>query len=144
MSSKPDGSDPRILQKEGTTVYIATTITQSKKTTYHEKGCPVLDKLNTEPTEIDVSVAKWKGYEKCNHCQDPTSSTLAPAINGPEVDRIRRALVEGYTSKTVGSGRDMNKTTVRYHAKAHREYNYPTEPKTPVVEYKGNQWVWSE
>ena len=143
MSSKPDGTDPRILQPEGETVLIASTTRQSKGRKYHKENCKSLRKIKGGAKEVDISVVKWKNYQKCCHCYDVGNTEHKPKLTGKEVDQIRRALVEGYNTREVASGYGYCKSTIRYHAKATRAYNYQQEPQTPPVEYT-NTWVWAD
>ncbi len=145
MSSKPDGTDPRILQPEGETVYIASAARQSKGRKYHKEDCDDLDALATEPKEKDIAVVKWKGMHPCSHCFGGPSSERTPDLEGPDVDRIRIALVRTQQSMSkIAPGYGFVRSTIRYHACAKRTYNYQTPPETPPVEYVDGEYQWVE
>jgi len=146
MSSKPDGTDPRVLQPEGETVYTTTSVSQSKTTKYHTQDCYSLEQKDGGIREIDMSVAKWKDMKPCDYCQTEGENQHTPVIEGNEVHRIRRALANGYNGREVAAGHGFNISTIRYHAKATRDYNYSVEPTLPTVEFdqSAQEWVWSE
>jgi len=132
MSSK---KDPRVLQKEGKTVFMASTTRQSKGRKYHKNGCDALAKIKGEPKEVDIAVARWKGMQPCAKCLTQNRSH-DPSLTGRDVDRIRRALVALDVSNTdIASGYDVAPATVRYHATATRDYDYRVEPTTPTIEF---------
>jgi len=145
-ASKPDGTDPRILQKEGESVYIASTVRQSKGRKYHSKDCNDLDAIKDGPKEIDIAVARWKNMEPCANCLGETNAH-DPQVTGADVDRIRRVLVAiDITNADVASGYDVAEATIRYHATSARQYDYNTEPTTPTVEFNKSRktYEWSE
>jgi len=143
MSSKPDGNDPRVLTKEGETVKISSTSSQTGKSVYHTTDCFNLKQMNN-PTEVDIGVAKWKGYEHCKDCIDPDVSKVS-TLSGNQVDQIRRALAEcDVKPNVVSEGYDVCHTSIRKHAKGVENYNYRTEPELPPVEYNGHSWVWAD
>jgi len=148
MSSKPDGSDPRVLQPEGKTVIIASTMRQSKGRKYHRKGCKSLARVKGTPKEVDIAVARWKNMKKCSHCWDKEPDTdRLPSITAASVDKARKALAwSDTTCAAVAENLNVSTTTVRYHVAERREYDYAGELNTPEVEFDhDNQtWVWSE
>jgi len=145
MSSKPDGTDPRILQPEGETVYMASTVRQSKARKYHRKGCDSLDEIVGEPKQIDIAVAKWKNMKPCSRCLGARDGGRTPTVQGKIVDRFRKALVwTDCSAREVSRGHEFSPRTVSSHAKATREYNYETKPTTPTVTFKNQEWVWNE
>jgi len=135
MSSKPDGNDPRILQPEGKTVYMSGENQKTAAEKYHEKDCDYLDRVDCEPVEKDISVAKWKDMTPCDFCNPTEKTEYDTEINGPQIDHIRRALVEGYSCPTVAEEYNIAPRTVREHASANRDYDYPTDPTYPVVQH---------
>ena len=140
-ASKPDGTDPRILQKEGKTVLMASTTRQSKARKYHEPGCDCLDEIKGGPNEIDIAVAKWKGMLPCSNCigdNNPNKSSLT----GPEVDAIRERLVAGESSRDVADDYPYHSTTLRYHATEKQDYEYEVDTETPAVQWVGSRYVW--
>jgi len=146
MSSKPDGQDSRVLQKDGRTVYMASTTRQSKGRKYHENGCDALDKIKGEPKEVDIAVAKWKGMQPCAKCLTQNRSH-DPSLSGADVDQIRRALVYlDISNPEVAGAYDVAPSTVRYHATATRDYQYQEEPTTPIIAYdrSAKTYRWSD
>lgn len=144
-SSKPDGTDPRIMQKEGKIVYVASTVRQSKARKYHEEGCDSLDRIVGGPKQVDIAVAKWKGMKPCSHCIKGENDSRKSSLTGQDVDRIRRALVNcDVVARDVAEAYDCSRTTIRYHATGRRNYDYETPTTTPVVEWESNSYRWSE
>jgi len=143
MSSEPDGSDPRVLQPEGIEVIVSTASSQSKNDRYHKRECYNLNQDATTKV-VDVSVAKWKGMEKCRDCYGESGSHTS-TVDGATVDRIRRALVNtNVTCTAIASAYSVKYNTIRYHARGTRDYNYRTEPECPPVKHENGTWVWSE
>jgi len=141
-ASKPDGTDPRIVQETGETVVVSP---QSRGRTYHNDGCDVVDSM-INPKRVDKSVAEWSDKTPCRKCHDLADSGYTPDLNGEKVDRVRRALVNGIEAAEIAQKRPFVSSTIRYHARARREYNYEIEPELPPVRFsQSNQtWVWAD
>lgn len=131
-------SDPRILQPEGKTVYMAP---RSKSSKYHRQGCRDLEKMEGKPVARDISIAKWKGYDPCSHCHDIETDEYTCSLTGMDVDRMRRSLVSSEaTCPDMADRYNVGKTTISDHAKGSRDFDYDEKPSLPPVEWKGT-WV---
>jgi len=79
---------------------------------------------------VDRAVAEWKGLEPCQTCHGPrrNDNGNGTAIEGPAVDRWRKALVwSDATTREVAAAEEISQTTVRRHARgiATDRYNNP-------------------
>jgi len=70
-ASKPDGTDPRVLQPEGVDVVMASASRQSATQRYHKPGCKEIEEMITNPKTKDRAVAEWKGMKPCSVCHGP-------------------------------------------------------------------------
>jgi len=145
-ASKPDGTDPRILQPEGEDVIIASSARQSSTRRYHKPGCERIEEMVGDPQTKDVAIAKWKGMEPCQECHGDRRDRngRARATEGPEVDRWRRALAwTDCSAAEVAAGTPLDATTIRRHARGAATAEYATPPETePVAFDKSNGYTW--
>lgn len=147
-ASKPDGTDPRVLQPEGEEVIIASSARQSSTRRYHKPGCDRIDDMIDNPQPKDVAVAKWKNMQPCEECHGPRRDRNGRgwATEGPEVDRWRRALAwTDCSAADVASGTTVDATTVRRHVRGEATDRYATEPSVPPVAFDrhgGYTWRW--
>jgi len=149
-ASKPDGTDPRILQPEGEEVMIPPASTASSTRKYHQTDCELLDTMTGNPQPKDIAIARWKGMGPCSVCHGPRMNDNHDglAIEGPQVDRWRRALVWGECScSDVAAGSSVHRSSVRRHVCGEATEAYETPPRTPPITFArsdGYEWRWQE
>jgi len=149
-ASKPDGTDPRILQPEGRDVITPNTNGANAHQRYHKPGCRRIETMDKEPKTVDVAVAKWKDLKPCQTCHTPRMNDHHDglAIEGPQVDRWRRALVWGGCScSDVAAALSVHRTSVRRHVSGDMTTQYETPPRTPPITFArsdGYEWRWDE
>jgi len=145
-ASKPDGTDPRVLQPEGVEVVIASSSRQSSTRRYHKPGCDRIDEMIDSPQRKDRAIAEWKDMEPCTECHGPRRDRNGRgwATEGPEVDRWRRALAwTDCSAAEVAAGTSVDSTTVRRHARGEATDRYATEPTVePVMFDRSNGYTW--
>lgn len=68
-ASAPDGTDPRILSPGDDDPDVTIASGHSTGKTYHTMDCPVVKRMK-EPKTTSRAVAEWKGYSKCERCDE--------------------------------------------------------------------------
>ena len=150
QASPPDGTDPRVLQPEGVDVVMGSASRQSSTQRYHKPGCKEIEEMISSPKTKDIAVAKWKGMEPCATCHGPRHDCNGGglAVEGPDVDRWRRDLVEGDKSLgDIGSAAPKARATIGKHVRGDIDAHYETPPETRPVwfdRHGGYTWRWTE
>jgi len=148
-ASQPDGTDPRVLTPEGREVVTPNTNGANAHQRYHKPGCRRIDTMERPSKRVDVAVAKWKDLKPCQTCHgdERNHNGNGTAIEGPTVDRWRRALVwtDGGT-REIAAGGAYSPTTVRRHARGIATDNYNTDPTVPPARWShpDQTWVFDE
>jgi len=146
-ASKPDGTDPRILQPEGETVWTASATKQSGTRRYHaSKECKRLQSANATPVERDLSYANWKGLGACEACHGGVENNrLDVTRDGEAIDEWRRRLAETDASaKAVAADVGVHPATIKAHV-APNDYDHDPEPtRDPVAFNAGRGWHYVE
>lgn len=126
---RPDGSDPRVLTPDADEpeVWVASGSSSNAKT-YHTNHCATVDRMG-RPTQVPLSVARWRDHEKCERCElidsdedypRPGTSSVNIAAGYHTVTALRclilRALaLDGYTHADAAAEIDVTKSTATRH-----------------------------
>ena len=149
----PDGNDPRIVTPSEDERKVITAHGYSTGKTYHTRECPTVKRMD-DPTEVPISIARWKDYTKCKRCDEHarkqqhehvrkgprnggTHAQLLSGVDAPACLQIRALLLSGETQQATADILGIGKATVGTHARGECGCEHHGRPLT----YDGHEYL---
>lgn len=138
-SSKPDGTDPRIVTPDADEETVTIAHGYSTGGVYHTSECPTIKRMD-DPHEVAKSVAEWKDYTKCKRCKQvegedgyahpgrgPTGPSASHTLSGVSpvmCIQLRALLLDGASQSETAAIVGVGGSTVGRHARGECECDH--------------------